>query len=63
MALDRLAVRAESRQRLRPSERHSLMPVSWSADHRVVDGASLASMSARWKHLVENPHELLASLK
>lgn len=44
-------------------ERHSLMPVSWSADHRVVDGASLASMSARWKHLVENPHELLASLK
>ena len=44
-------------------ERHSIMPISWSADHRAVDGATMARMSARWKELVERPTELLLSLK
>lgn len=29
--------------------------ISWSADHRVVEGAELAAFAERWKELVENP--------
>lgn len=37
-----------------------IMPVSWSADHRVVDGATMAQFSNTWKSFIENP-ALLAS--
>jgi 2-oxoisovalerate dehydrogenase E2 component (dihydrolipoyl transacylase) len=39
----------------------SIMPISWSADHRVVDGATIARFSQRWKHFIENPSLLLIS--
>ncbi|SPC64350.1 related to lipoamide acyltransferase component of branched-chain alpha-keto acid dehydrogenase complex, mitochondrial precursor [Ustilago sp. UG-2017b] len=35
--------------------RRLIMSVSFTADHRVVEGADLARMVNRWKHLVENP--------
>lgn len=41
----------------------AIMNVSWAADHRVVDGATLAGLSMEWQHLVENPERLLLSLK
>ncbi|KAI8645689.1 2-oxoacid dehydrogenases acyltransferase-domain-containing protein [Parasitella parasitica] len=37
-----------------------ILPVSWSADHRVVDGATIAQFGNVWKSLIENP-ALLAS--
>lgn len=37
----------------------TLMPVSWAADHRVVDGATIARFSQRWKQLIEAPAALL----
>ncbi|PNH10452.1 Lipoamide acyltransferase [Tetrabaena socialis] len=40
----------------------SLMPVSWGADHRVVDGAALAAFSNTWKALLESPERLLLTL-
>ncbi|XP_015121924.1 lipoamide acyltransferase component of branched-chain alpha-keto acid dehydrogenase complex, mitochondrial [Diachasma alloeum] len=33
--------------------------VSWAADHRVVDGVTMAQFSNLWKHYVENPSHLL----
>ncbi|XP_033220258.1 lipoamide acyltransferase component of branched-chain alpha-keto acid dehydrogenase complex, mitochondrial isoform X2 [Belonocnema kinseyi] len=33
----------------------NLLSVSWSADHRVVDGVTVAKFSNKWKHYVENP--------
>lgn len=39
-----------------------LMPVSWSADHRVIDGATVARFSQRWRRLLEEPSALLLHL-
>lgn len=33
----------------------TIMPISWSADHRIVDGATLARFTQKWKELVETP--------
>ena len=40
-------------------ERAALMPVSWGADHRAVDGATVARCCARWKGFLESPAEML----
>ncbi|XP_034943693.1 lipoamide acyltransferase component of branched-chain alpha-keto acid dehydrogenase complex, mitochondrial [Chelonus insularis] len=37
----------------------SVVNVSWAADHRVVDGATVARFSNTWKHYIENPIHLL----
>ncbi|KAL9549167.1 hypothetical protein MBANPS3_005328 [Mucor bainieri] len=37
-----------------------ILPVSWSADHRVIDGATIAQFGNTWKSFIENP-ALLAS--
>ena len=44
----------------RPS---TVMNVSWSADHRVVDGATVARFSNLWKDLLESPSRMLAELR
>jgi len=41
----------------------NLMKVSWSADHRVIDGATMASFSNRWKALLEDPSHMLLFLR
>ncbi len=42
---------------------HNLMVVSWSADHRVVDGATCARFSNLWKHYIEHPTAMLLDTK
>ncbi|GAN05373.1 2-oxoacid dehydrogenase acyltransferase [Mucor ambiguus] len=37
-----------------------ILPVSWSADHRIIDGATIAQFGNTWKSFIENP-ALLAS--
>ncbi|KAI8773977.1 lipoamide acyltransferase component of branched-chain alpha-keto acid dehydrogenase cmplx mito [Biomphalaria glabrata] len=40
-----------------------IMNVSWSADHRVIDGATMARFSNLWKQYLEEPTTFLLSLK
>ena len=41
----------------------SVMSVSWAADHRVIDGATMAQFSNAWKAYLEQPEEMLAELR
>lgn len=41
-------------------ERRLKVGVSWSADHRVVEGAELAAFVETWRGWVENPHRMIA---
>ena len=40
-----------------------IMNISWSADHRVVDGATMARFSNIMKNYVENPSSMILSLR
>ena len=41
-------------------ERRLKVPVSWSADHRVVEGAELVAFVESWRSWVESPQRLIA---
>lgn len=41
----------------------TIMNVSWSADHRVVDGATVAKFSNVWKRYLEHPHLMMAEMR
>ena len=40
-----------------------IMVGSWSADHRVIEGAQMARFSNKLKYYLENPNAMLLSLK
>ncbi|XP_066979505.1 lipoamide acyltransferase component of branched-chain alpha-keto acid dehydrogenase complex, mitochondrial [Macrobrachium rosenbergii] len=40
-----------------------IMQVSWSADHRVIDGATMARFSNLWKKFLENPATMTMHMK
>ncbi len=40
-----------------------VMNISWAADHRVVDGATMARFSNLWKFYIENPAAMLLHTK
>ena len=40
-----------------------IMQVSWSADHRVIEGATMARFSNLWKSYLENPTSMILDLK
>lgn len=40
-----------------------VMPISWSADHRIIDGATIARFGNHWKRLIENPALLASELR
>ncbi|XP_034293229.1 lipoamide acyltransferase component of branched-chain alpha-keto acid dehydrogenase complex, mitochondrial [Pantherophis guttatus] len=40
-----------------------IMNVSWSADHRIIDGATMSRFSNLWKSYLENPAFMLMDLK
>ncbi|WP_090364437.1 dihydrolipoyllysine-residue acetyltransferase [Ferrimonas sediminum] len=43
-------------------EARTLMQVSWSGDHRVIDGGTIARFCNLWKSLLENPAEMMLHL-
>ena len=40
-----------------------VMYVSWSADHRVIEGATMCRFSNLWKSYLENPAVMLTDLR
>jgi len=40
-----------------------IMQVSWSGDHRVLEGSVMANFSNSWKSLMENPSRMILKLK
>ena len=40
-----------------------VMEASWSADHRVIDGATVARFSNMWKGLLEEPSNMILELR
>ena len=42
---------------------NQVIGVSWSADHRLIDGATTARFGQHWKKIIENPTLLLLSLR
>ncbi|KAK7868729.1 hypothetical protein R5R35_002532 [Gryllus longicercus] len=36
--------------------------ISWAADHRIIDGATIARFSNLWKSYIENPYKLLLNV-
>jgi len=40
-----------------------IMNVSWSADHRIIDGATMCRFSNLWKSYLENPSSMVLDLK
>jgi len=40
-----------------------IMQVSWSADHRIIDGATMARFSNQWKSYLENPAAMIMDMK
>ena len=40
-----------------------IVNVSWSADHRVIEGATMARFSNLWKSYLENPASMLMELR
>jgi 2-oxoisovalerate dehydrogenase E2 component (dihydrolipoyl transacylase) len=39
-----------------------VMNVSWSGDHRVIDGATMARFSNKWKTYLERPLTMLTEM-
>jgi len=65
-----VAILAIGRMRKIPSfnEKNEVIPkniveLSWSADHRVIDGATIAKFSNLIKNYIENPFNMIIDLK
>ncbi|KAM6939452.1 lipoamide acyltransferase component of branched-chain alpha-keto acid dehydrogenase complex, mitochondrial [Lycodopsis pacificus] len=43
--------------------RAHIMNVSWSADHRIIDGATMCRFSNLWREYLENPASMVLDLK
>ena len=41
----------------------NVMAAAWSADHRIIDGATVARFSNTWKEFLENPVKMMLFLQ
>lgn len=56
----RILPRFDSQGNVHPQ---NTMNISWSADHRVLEGAKVAEFSVMWKGLIESPNSMLLNLR
>eukprot|EP01083_Nonionella_stella_P052811 139984_1 len=56
----RTVPRYNSKMELSPTK---VLDVSWSADHRIIDGATIARFSRTWKAYIEQPERMLLDMK
>lgn len=40
-----------------------IIQVLWTADHRIIDGATMCRFSNLWKKYLENPTEMILDMK
>jgi 2-oxoisovalerate dehydrogenase E2 component (dihydrolipoyl transacylase) len=43
-------------------ESRAIMQISWSGDHRIIDGATMARFNNLWKHYLESPSAMLMAM-
>ncbi|KKO50559.1 dihydrolipoamide acetyltransferase [Arsukibacterium sp. MJ3] len=43
-------------------EARQLMQISWSGDHRIIDGGTIARFTNLWKHYLEQPSAMLVNM-
>ena len=43
-------------------ESRAIMQISWSGDHRIIDGATMARFNNLWKHYLETPSAMLMAM-
>ena len=43
-------------------EARAIMQISWSGDHRIIDGATMARFNNLWKHYLETPSAMLMAM-
>ena len=41
----------------------NIMHVSWSGDHRIIDGATMVKFNNLWKSYIEQPMKMLGTLR
>ena len=44
-------------------EVRSIMQVSWSGDHRVIDGGTIARFNNLWKEYLEQPAKMMMAMR
>jgi len=40
-----------------------MMTASWSGDHRIIDGATIANFNKRWQQFLESPMQMLTVMR
>ena len=63
VALGKVAIKPVWNKKTGVFEPKQILPVSFGCDHRVLDGATVARFSKRWRHYIEEPYLIFSKLK
>lgn len=63
VALGKVVIKPVWNKKTGVFEPKQILPVSFGCDHRVLDGATVARFSKRWRHYIEEPYLIFSKLK
>ena len=63
VAVGKVVVKPIWNDKKKEFEPKHVLPVSFGCDHRVLDGATVARFSKRWRHYIEEPYLIFSKLK